>query len=83
MIHCSVGKDCPTVYLGTQIKKYSEKPPEGGAQSKSKYEPLSLWLKGDGFDANMLPQGLKYYKGHARALSYRGDEENDHEWPIP
>jgi hypothetical protein len=37
----------------------------------------SLWLKRDGFDANMLPQGLKYCRDHSRALSYRGGGVND------
>jgi hypothetical protein len=36
----------------------------------------------DGFDANMLPEGLKYYRGYSRALSYRGGEENNHEMPL-
>jgi hypothetical protein len=45
-------------------------------------KPSILGLKWDGFDANMLPQGLKYYRGHFRALSYRGGEENDPEMPL-
>jgi hypothetical protein len=45
-------------------------------------KPSSLGLKWDGFDANVLPQDLKYYRGHFRVLSYRGGEENDPEMPL-
>jgi hypothetical protein len=49
---------------------------------KNKYETLELWLKLEGFDANVLLQGLKYYLGHSRGLPYRGGEENDHKMPL-
>jgi hypothetical protein len=55
-------------------------PPSGILKIYKK--PSSLGLKWDGFDANMLSQGLKYYRDYSRALdrdiSYLRGEENDH-----
>jgi hypothetical protein len=45
-------------------------------------KPSSLGFKWDGLYANMFPQGLKYYRGRLRALTYHGGEENDPEMPL-